>query len=92
MKRLMFYCQHILGIGHLIRSMEIVKGLLNDFEVCFVNGGEVIRDFPIPDGVDVINLPPIKTDSDFRELHVPEEFDSVESVMEFRRDRAGACG
>ncbi|MEO1145028.1 MAG: glycosyltransferase [Cyanobacteria bacterium J06638_22] len=87
MKRLMFYCQHILGIGHLIRSMEIVKGLTADFEVCFVNGGEVIHDFPIPEDIDVINLPPLKTDSEFRTLQVPRGFDDVESAMAFRRDR-----
>lgn len=87
MKRLMFYCQHILGIGHLIRSMEIVKGLQQDFEVCFINGGEVVKEFPVPPGVKVINLPPLKTDAGFRELHVPEGFDNVADVMEFRRDR-----
>ncbi|MEO0406891.1 MAG: glycosyltransferase [Cyanobacteria bacterium P01_A01_bin.135] len=87
MKRLMFYCQHILGIGHLIRSMEIVKGLLPEFEVCFVNGGEVIDEFPIPDGVRVVNLPPLKTDAGFRALQVPPGFDTVEEVLAFRRDR-----
>ncbi|MEO1208328.1 MAG: glycosyltransferase [Cyanobacteria bacterium J06638_20] len=87
MKRVMFYCQHILGMGHLIRSMEIVKGLTTDFEVCFVNGGEVIHDFPIPEDIDVINLPPLKTDSEFRTLQVPRGFDDVESAMAFRRDR-----
>lgn len=25
----MFYCQHILGMGHLIRSMEIVRSLVS---------------------------------------------------------------
>lgn len=87
MKRLMFYCQHILGIGHLIRSMELVKGLLPDFEVCFVNGGEVIDNFPIPAAVEVVNLPPLKTDTGFQALQVPEGFDSVDAVMAFRRDR-----
>lgn len=87
MKRLMFYCQHILGIGHLVRSMEIVKGLLPNFEVCFINGGEVIADFPIPSGVTVINLPPLKTDSGFQVLQVPPGFDNVDAVMEVRRDR-----
>lgn len=87
MKRLMFYCQHILGIGHLIRSMEIVRGLAQDFQVCFINGGEVIDGFEIPVGVEVINLPAIKTDPEFRELQMPSGFDSVEAVMEFRRER-----
>ena len=48
MKKLMFYCQHILGMGHLIRSMEIVRGLTDDFEVCFINGGEIVQGFQVP--------------------------------------------
>ena len=86
MKTLLFYCQHILGIGHLIRSMAIARGLAQDFKVYFVNGGEVIQDFPIPDGVEVINLPAIKTDQNFRELQIPEGFTDVESTLEYRRD------
>ncbi|MEO1183070.1 MAG: glycosyl transferase, partial [Cyanobacteria bacterium J06636_28] len=73
MKTLLFYCQHILGIGHLIRSMAIARGLTQDFKVYFVNGGEVIQDFPIPKGIDVINLPAIKTDPNFQELQVPDD-------------------
>ncbi len=87
MKTLLFYCQHILGIGHLIRSMAIARGLTQDFNVYFVNGGEVIDNFPIPEGVEVINLPAIKTDHNFRELQVPDRFDDVESTLEYRRDR-----
>lgn len=91
MKRLMFYCQHILGIGHLIRSMEIVRGLTSDFQVCFINGGEVVQGFQIPDAVEVINLPAIKTDSEFRELQVSDDFTSVEQVMKWRGDRMLEC-
>ena len=87
MKTLLFYCQHILGIGHLIRSMAIARGLTQDFKVYFVNGGEIIQDFPIPEGIEVINLPAIKTDQNFRELQVPEGFADVESTLEYRRDR-----
>jgi predicted glycosyltransferase len=86
MKHLMFYCQHILGIGHLVRSMEIVRGLLDDFEVFFVNGGEIVEAFPIPDGVHLINIPAIKTDSEFRELQIPDGFQNVEQVLTHRRD------
>lgn len=86
MQRLMFYCQHILGIGHLVRSMEIVRGLLNDFEIFFINGGEVVEGFELPPGVQIINLPAIKTDSEFRELQIPAGFQDVEAVLEYRRD------
>ena len=37
MKKVMFYCQHTLGIGHLVRSMEIVRSLVKDFQVCFID-------------------------------------------------------
>ena len=84
MKRLLFYCQHILGIGHLMRSMEIVKGLMADFQVCFINGGEAIADFPIPPGVEVVQLPPLKTDDEFSELHLPPGFDSLPAVFSAR--------
>jgi predicted glycosyltransferase len=86
MKRIMFYCQHILGIGHLIRSMEIVRGLTPDFQVSFINGGEIIAGFQVPEGVEVINLPAIKTDSEFQALQVPDGFDSIEALLEHRRD------
>ena len=68
MKKVMFYCQHILGMGHLIRSVEIVRGLIPDFQICFVNGGQVIEEFEFPREIEVINIPAIKTDSEFTEL------------------------
>jgi predicted glycosyltransferase len=68
MKKVMFYCQHILGMGHLIRSVEIVRGLIPDFQICFINGGEVIEEFEFPREIEVINIPAIKTDSEFTEL------------------------
>lgn len=86
MQRLMFYCQHILGIGHLVRSLEIVRGLLNDFEIYFINGGEVIEGFEVPLGVNIINIPAIKTDSEFKELHIPDGFKTIDQVLEHRRD------
>ncbi len=86
MRRLMFYCQHILGIGHLVRSMEIVRGLTQEFEVFFINGGEEVEGFQIPPAVQMLNIPPIKTDSEFRELHIPSGFDNVEQVLEHRSE------
>ncbi|AFY02372.1 glycosyltransferase family protein [Bdellovibrio bacteriovorus] len=37
--RLLFYCQHLLGIGHLTRSLAICEALNEDFEVHFLQGG-----------------------------------------------------
>ena len=87
MKKVMFYCQHLLGIGHLIRSMEIVKGLEKNFHVCFINGGEVIEEFPVPPSVEMVNLPAIKTDPEFEKLLIPDEFENVEEVLEARKNQ-----
>lgn len=85
-KKILFYCQHILGIGHLIRSMEIVRGLLADFEVCLINGGRVIDGFQIPNGVEMVNLPAIATDSEFRELRAVDPNQDLETVLTTRKD------
>ncbi|MEM9907684.1 MAG: glycosyltransferase [Cyanobacteria bacterium P01_D01_bin.44] len=87
MKRLLFYCQHILGMGHLIRSMEIVRGLTHDFEVCFINGGEVVQGFQVPPSVQVINLPAIKTDTEFRELQPVDSTLSLVEVQTLRQQQ-----
>lgn len=87
MKKLMFYCQHILGMGHLVRSMEIVRGLTKDFQICFINGGEVIKEFQFPPGIEVINLPAIKTDSEFQELQVVDDAFTLTEVQEIRKNQ-----
>ncbi|MEH2272228.1 MAG: glycosyltransferase [Nostoc sp.] len=87
MKRIMFYCQHILGMGHLVRSREIVRGLTKDFQICFINGGEIIQGFEIPAGIELINLPAIKTDAEFVELQVVDDAFSINEVKEIRKNR-----
>jgi predicted glycosyltransferase len=87
MKKLMFYCQHILGMGHLVRSMEIIRGLMSEFQVCFINGGEIIKDFPFPDGVEIINLPAIKTDTEFQTLQVVDTRLTLAEVQEIRKNQ-----
>lgn len=87
MKKLMFYCQHILGMGHLIRSMEIARGLTADFEVYFINGGEIVQGFQPPPSVSVINLPAIKTDTEFQTLQPVDPLLSIEDAELFRRQQ-----
>jgi len=89
MKTLLFYCQPTLGIGHLIRRMAIAHGLTQDFNVYFVNSGEVIQEFPIPDGIEVINLPIVKPKLDCHSQgeQPSKEFSDMDAVLKFRRDR-----
>ena len=87
MKKVLFYCQHILGMGHLIRSMEIARGLTDNFEVCFINGGQVVDGFQAPPSVQVVNLPAIKSDAQFRELQPVDPALSLDYVQTFRQEK-----
>lgn len=87
MKKVMFYCQHTLGIGHLVRSMEIVRSLVKDFQVCFIDGGEAIEGFKIPPEVKVVNLTPIKTDTEFKQLNAIGSSKTIEEVLENRKNK-----
>ena len=68
MKRVMFYCQHLLGMGHLIRSTEIVRAMSRDFKVLFVVGGEIPEGYRFPENIDVLELIPLKSSPDFSDL------------------------
>ncbi len=83
-KRVLFYCQSVLGIGHFIRSRELVSAL-RDFEVCFVYGGEVVPGFELPAGVEVVHLPALKTDATFSVLHVVDGALNLEEAQARRK-------
>jgi predicted glycosyltransferase len=87
MKKVLFYCQHILGIGHLVRSIEITRRLIRDFQVCFINGGQVIQGFEVSPLINIINIPAIKTDPEFQELQVVDDSLTLEEVKAIRKDK-----
>ncbi|MEL6382585.1 MAG: glycosyltransferase [Cyanobacteria bacterium J06626_18] len=64
MKKIMLYCQHLAGMGHLVRSTEIIRSLVKGFKVCFVNGGQPIPEFELPPEVEVVYLPGLWQDGD----------------------------
>jgi predicted glycosyltransferase len=85
--RILFYCQHVLGIGHLVRSTEIVRQLSRDSNVLFVSGGEKPDGFRFPEheNIEVLQLPPLKTSPDFSNLHVCGSAQSMEETKALRR-------
>ena len=87
MDRVFFYCQHVLGIGHLVRSAEIVRELSRDCRVLFVSGGEKPDGFRFPDNknIEVLQLPALKTDPDFSNLQSCESSRSLDETKTFRR-------
>ncbi len=87
MKRATFYCQHVLGIGHLVRSAEIVRSLAERFSVLFVTGGETVEGFTFPSGTALLRLPPLQTDTDFGTLQSCDASLDLEEIKSLRRER-----
>ena len=58
--RVLFYVQHLLGIGHLVRARRRAPALSDSFEVLLVVGGELPPGLEF-DGASLFQLPPVKT-------------------------------
>lgn len=96
--RIVFYSQHVLGVGHLFRSLEIAAALA-PHQVDLVTGGEHVA-MPLPPHVRHIPLPPLCMDADFKQLltcrptpaesrasQTPHPSNSPEFVLNERRRR-----
>ena len=84
MQKIMFYCQYLSGMGHLVRSTEIVRNLAKHFQVYFINGGPPIEGFEIPPQVELISLPALWLEDG--KFQIPEGCSSVEAVKERRKN------
>lgn len=85
MKKIMFYCQNLLGMGHLVRTTEIIRKLVKDFEVCLIDGGQIVEGFKIPDAVQVVHLPAIQAEG--KQIKVVNSSQTLEEVQEIRKHR-----
>ena len=83
MKKIMFYCQYLTGMGHLVRSTEIVRSLAKHFHVYFINGGPPIDGFELPSEVELISLPALWLEDG--KFEIPAGYASVETVKDCRK-------
>jgi predicted glycosyltransferase len=83
MKKIMFYSQHLAGIGHLVRSTEIVRSLAQQFEVYFVHGGQAVPGFQLPCGVSEVRMPGLYMEGPM--LKVVDDCQPLEKVQEQRQ-------
>ncbi|SON57383.1 undecaprenyldiphospho-muramoylpentapeptide beta-N-acetylglucosaminyltransferase [Hartmannibacter diazotrophicus] len=83
--RVLFYVQHLLGIGHLARASRIAGALVDDgFDVTMVTGGAPVPGFPGP-GVRHLALPAILAgDSGFSGI-TDENRNPVDDAFKARR-------
>ena len=61
---LLFYCQHSVGLGHLMRSYALCTALRERFRVVLLCGGALPDGIRPPAGVHVVALPPLGVGAD----------------------------
>ncbi len=87
-KRAMLYCQHLAGIGHLVRSTELARSMSADeWEVLLVCGGKVPHNSPFPATFKVEQLQPIQSDPEYRSLFACASDTDLEDLKTKRRLR-----
>lgn len=59
-KRILFYSQHLIGVGHHFRNREIARALSADNEVYMIDGGRPIPGADLPESVMHIPLTPLQ--------------------------------
>ncbi len=80
--KLFFYCQHVLGIGHLFRALEICRAL-SGHSVLLVSGGQPIQT-ELPPNVRLAQLPALMMDAHFQGLYSPDG-QNLETVKNARK-------
>lgn len=81
----LFYCQHLLGIGHLSRSLAICRALAARFDVVFLQGGPDIGRTLKADGFEHVFLPPLLMREHDSSLYDPSGASSIEALWSARR-------
>jgi len=82
--RIAYYCQHVLGIGHFHRSLEICRELALYHEVRLIVGGPPISG--VPEDIGLVQLPGLQMDTNFKNLAPCNPGFSLDEVKERRRN------
>jgi predicted glycosyltransferase len=82
---LFVYCQHSLGLGHLVRSWMVADALASSFRVTVWCGGPLPAGLSPPGTFDVVALPAMTVNEDGRLASLDARY-SVEAALDVRRD------
>lgn len=81
--KIAYYCQHVLGIGHYYRSLELCRACSTHHETTMIVGGPPVDVSNVP--FSFLQLPGLKMDDDFRGLIPCEDGVSLEEIKEERQ-------
>jgi predicted glycosyltransferase len=83
--KIVIYCQHVLGIGHLFRIIEICKALVQH-DVILVTGGPKVAKI-LPGNVREVRLPELQMDHEFKGFFSTDPLATLERVKKKRQAR-----
>ena len=81
--KIIFYCQYVWGMGHLVRSLEFARALSNH-DVTLIAGGQEVE-VDLPEHVRLLRLPVLYMDEKFTRLIAGTPGQSVEQVQHERK-------
>ena len=83
--KIIVYCQHVLGVGHFFRTLEICRALAGH-DVILVTGGPAV-DVILPEHVRTVCLPGLQMNREFKGLHPTQPGKTLDEVKSERRAR-----
>ncbi|MDE2798097.1 MAG: glycosyltransferase [Gemmatimonadota bacterium] len=83
-KRIVFFSQHFLGVGHHFRNFQIVRALAKSYKVYFVDGGREVHRIDIP-SVTTISLPTLFKDLESQRIVCEDPKFSLRKAQEKRK-------
>jgi predicted glycosyltransferase len=88
-RSILFYVQHLLGIGHLRRALHLVAGMAREgFAVTLVSGGEPLPELASAAARRIVQLAPIRApDATFRNLVGADGRPVDDALRALRRDK-----
>ncbi|NNF46696.1 MAG: glycosyl transferase [Desulfofustis sp.] len=81
--KIAYYCQHVLGVGHFHRSLEVCRALLNNHHVTMVVGGPDVAAHV--SGLSLLKLPALQMDTEFSSLIPCEQGVALATIQDQRR-------
>ncbi len=87
---ILFYCQHLLGVGHLTRSLALCRALCDQFDVVLAQGGPDIGRTVEHPRFRRLQLTPLLMREEKNELYDPRQQRSPDSILAERRAQLDA--
>ena len=82
-QRLIFYSQHLVGVGHHFRNRQIIRALAGEYDVYFLDGGRPVPGATLPASVQTYHLTPVFKDLAVGRLTSETGYD-IQTVLKAR--------